>query len=235
MLQPGEDFPDEGGPSSSSSISASPTTHYESTSTPTSTPTTVAVATPTQTPEPAKKSGLSAGAIAGIAVGGAAVLIIVIALFYLLGRNKSLRQMTRRTGTTPAPYPLPGPYPPPGPDMRSSTMTSYPSGVSGYPPPPGPEVPPYTFIAPGHDGRPSNIRYSDVPSYPPKPSTHANVEEMYPPTPGSEAGRWSNLDAYRGPTSPPLRTASPSYSQVGSIDQNRYFRSDFPLSILSHH
>ncbi|KAF4554086.1 Hypothetical protein D9617_5g069620 [Elsinoe fawcettii] len=81
MLQPGEPFPAE----ASSSISS-----IAATSTPTSPPTTSSPS-PSPTPAPAP-SGLSKGAIAGIAVGAVFALALLGALFYFIGRSRSLKQ-----------------------------------------------------------------------------------------------------------------------------------------------
>lgn len=81
MLEPGEDFPAEAS-ASLSSISASATPTAGTSSTATSTPTPTPVAT---------HSGLSSGAIAGIAIGGAAVFILGAALFFWVARSCSNR------------------------------------------------------------------------------------------------------------------------------------------------
>lgn len=82
MLEPGENFPAEAS-ASIASLAATATGDPVSTT---------ASATPTTTPTPAPAAstghGLSSGAIAGIAIGGAAVLILAAALFYFIGRDK---------------------------------------------------------------------------------------------------------------------------------------------------
>lgn len=78
MLQPGEPVPEESTPSSASTSSSS-----------TSTPT----ASPTSTPAAASHHGvsLSNGAIAGIVVAGVVVLALACALFWFVGRHRTLK------------------------------------------------------------------------------------------------------------------------------------------------
>ncbi|KAF2129036.1 hypothetical protein P153DRAFT_30543 [Dothidotthia symphoricarpi CBS 119687] len=64
---------------------------------PTSTPTATATAAATPTPSPAAHAhGLSSGAIAGIVVGAVALLAICAALFFYVGRAKSLKETIKR-------------------------------------------------------------------------------------------------------------------------------------------
>ena len=102
MLLPGEPFPAEG-IASLSSLAATATTATETatvTSTPTPTPPSTsetAVTTPQH-----HSSGLSTGAIAGVAVGSAVGAIAIAGLFFLLWRNKSLKQdLNRQNASTP--------------------------------------------------------------------------------------------------------------------------------------
>jgi hypothetical protein len=88
-LSPGEGFPAEGGPTSTTS---SPT------SAPTSSPTR---ATNTPTALASSQSPLSAGAIAGIAIGGAAVLLLGAALVYICGRQRTVKEILQ-TQTAPS-------------------------------------------------------------------------------------------------------------------------------------
>lgn len=102
QLNPGDGFPTEG-------------TSSSSTATPTSTP--VATSPPSVTTSPDSPSAqdndephhsqLSAGAIAGIAIGGAAVLAMVGALLFLCGRRGGLNLGYRKSTTT-----MPSPMPP---------------------------------------------------------------------------------------------------------------------------
>ncbi|KAJ5754160.1 uncharacterized protein N7511_008313 [Penicillium nucicola] len=82
MLTPGEPYPAEGSGSTTTNTNPSATesaTHSSSSS----------------------KHGLSAGAIAGIVVAGVAFLIILVALFFVLGRNRVYSQwMSSQDGRT---------------------------------------------------------------------------------------------------------------------------------------
>ncbi|KAI9780167.1 MAG: hypothetical protein M1839_007004 [Geoglossum umbratile] len=86
MLQPGEDFPSEGGPSSA--VTASATTATSTSATSTSATATTAAAGGHQ--------GLSPGAIAGIAIGSSAVVLMAAALFFLLGRQRTFSDVIKR-------------------------------------------------------------------------------------------------------------------------------------------
>ncbi|ORY07680.1 hypothetical protein BCR34DRAFT_590234 [Clohesyomyces aquaticus] len=94
MLQPGESFPAEGSPLpfTSSSSSAS------STSTPTSSSTssTAAASTAAAAATSSSKSTLGAGPIAGIAVAVVAIIVLAAALFFFIGRSKSLKEVVDR-------------------------------------------------------------------------------------------------------------------------------------------
>jgi hypothetical protein len=76
----------------------------------TTTAVSTATTTPTSTPTPAaaaaaaaSKPALSTGAIAGIAIGGAAVLVLAGALIYLCGRQRTLGEMVQQRNTQHAP------------------------------------------------------------------------------------------------------------------------------------
>jgi len=133
MLQPGQSFPDEAASSSMASLTSYPT----STSTAAGSAATSSGAAATSP----KSGGLSAGAIAGIAIGGAVVLIMAAALFFYMGRTKQLKETVRRNSTT---------FPPEGPggpgmqqmdaagmfvqkqDFRNSHMTTSTYAVPAY-------------------------------------------------------------------------------------------------------
>ncbi|KAF2710145.1 hypothetical protein K504DRAFT_342636, partial [Pleomassaria siparia CBS 279.74] len=88
MLQPGEDFPPESPPSSlPSSAAVSPGI---STSTPS--PTSTAASSPSATAAPAAPHGLSIPIIVGIAIAGVAALALAAALFFFIGRWRTLKQ-----------------------------------------------------------------------------------------------------------------------------------------------
>ena len=89
MLVPGENFPTEGASSTMA------------TSTATATSTSSAAATNTSgssASSAANSPSLNAGQIAGIAIGGAALLVLAAALIYLCGRRGGLDKAYRRSG-----------------------------------------------------------------------------------------------------------------------------------------
>jgi len=92
QLSPGDPIPAEASSTIIHSTSAVPTS--TSSSTPTSTPTIAPVTTNHG------HHGLSGGAIAGIAIGGVAVLLLCGLLFFYMGRTKSLKDVLRRNSAT---------------------------------------------------------------------------------------------------------------------------------------
>ncbi|KAJ9611225.1 hypothetical protein H2200_004408 [Cladophialophora chaetospira] len=157
MLLPGEPWPGEDPFETTSTSTAIYTTSQATTVMPTVTPTTTSVAagpaTATSEPSVSHKSTLSAGAIAGIAIGGAAVLLAAAALLFFCGRKSRRRTETQPTPTTPAMGPTiqPPAYIPPGnnygymsPTQKHMSVTAAPvtdafgnpvqnSGMYGYP------------------------------------------------------------------------------------------------------
>jgi plastocyanin len=97
MLQPGEPFPAE---STSSALSSTSTSSSTSSTTITSTTAAAATTTTAAATAAASHSALSSGAIAGIAVGAATVLSLAAALFFYIGRSKTLQSEVQRTTTT---------------------------------------------------------------------------------------------------------------------------------------
>ncbi|KAF2421189.1 hypothetical protein EJ08DRAFT_518941 [Tothia fuscella] len=97
VMQPGEDFPPEAAeidkPNTPSSTKSSVTTV---TATPAASSSAAAVHT---------KSGLSGGAIAGIAVGGVFVLGLAAALMFFIGRSKTLKETVNRQSQMPPNFP----------------------------------------------------------------------------------------------------------------------------------
>jgi hypothetical protein len=89
MLQPGEDFPSEGGPSSTTQSSTATSTSSASSSSAAAASTTAAAAASTG------HQGLSSGAIAGIVIGSCAVVLMAAALFFLLGRQKTIDEVIK--------------------------------------------------------------------------------------------------------------------------------------------
>lgn len=85
-ISPGENSPAEGpSPSSTSSI------------------TSTATASPTSAPASHSHPALTSSAIAGIAIGGAAVLLLLAAVVYLCGRQKTIGEILRRNHHVPPP------------------------------------------------------------------------------------------------------------------------------------
>ncbi|KAK4900514.1 hypothetical protein LTR27_002230 [Elasticomyces elasticus] len=110
MIEPGQALPDEAKQSLSSlaelATTATVTIMASQTSSPvltTASPTVTPTASATPLPA-AASSSLSHGAIAGIAVGAAAFALIVAALFFFLGRTKSMQdELGRLRGRTDPP------------------------------------------------------------------------------------------------------------------------------------
>ena len=127
MLAPGEPFPSEAGVPTGDvnpGSNANPVTS-QSLSTQTAKP---SAASASHTPN-ASSHKLSTGAIVGIVIGGVVVAFLVGAIFFLLGRQKTMLQLMRR-----GQYHAPGAQNPPGdqPDIRSPPpqMTSFSNGSS---------------------------------------------------------------------------------------------------------
>lgn len=146
MLQPGEAWPSESTPdpfSSSSSATPTPTSKSSSlTSAPTAAATTTVAAVSTN-----HSSSLSSGAIAGIAIGAAAVAILAAALLYLCGRQ------SRRPEHQPVPQ---HPYDPhmsyagsnPAASKHTTMVSGHEGGAFGGSPYTTPALPGYV---PAHD------------------------------------------------------------------------------------
>lgn len=150
MLVPGEPFPSEAGvpsgdvnPGSNTNAATS-----QSSSTQAAKP---SAALASHTPD-ASSHKLSTGAIVGIVIGGAIVVFLIGALFFLLGRQKTMLQFMRR-----GQYHAPGAQNPLGgqPDIASPPpqMASFPN-ISSIPYPGTPnyhstvyDTPPYTMHA----------------------------------------------------------------------------------------
>ncbi|ERF73383.1 hypothetical protein EPUS_07217 [Endocarpon pusillum Z07020] len=195
MLQPGQNFPDESVPpdatgTSSSSSSASPTA--SPTAAPASTTTAAAAAA---TPH----SGLSPGAIAGIAIGAAAVLLMAAVLVYLCGRNRALSDIIR-----------PKHYSTQSADFDSNGVQyvqTVPKHMSGM-----------TMVS----ARPENTRYMQhsaaLPGYVgPHDGVHSPPRTNYAPS-----------DAL-SPASPVIRSASPGSMVVPAYTQSPPLPSQTPV------
>ena len=104
-------------PGSSATAVASPSSSAQATKS--------SVASASHTPDAASHK-LSTGAIVGIVIGGVIVAVLIGALFFLLGRQKTMLQFIRRSQ-----YRAPGPQDPPGdqPEIRSppTQMTPFPN------------------------------------------------------------------------------------------------------------
>jgi len=161
MIEPGETLPTSAFQSLSSlaatatqvTLTVTATNSWEPTASATSA-TTNSAAAATTTAAAAKSSGsLSAGAIAGIAIGAAAVALIAGGLFFMLGRNKSMKEELGRLHRN-------GPEAPPGPNRHQSYMTEAPSS-HGVPYMTDPsqnhynnqQLPPYQYT-PWHEHKP---------------------------------------------------------------------------------
>ncbi|PSK57895.1 hypothetical protein B9Z65_9097 [Elsinoe australis] len=121
MLQPGEPFPAEAS-SSISSIAATATVTAPATSTPTT-------SSSAPTPTPTHHSSLSKGAIAGIAIGALALLALLGALFYFIGRSRSLSHSAQVARSTVPHNPETG-YNPNGGHVFSTYAGSMTPGAS---------------------------------------------------------------------------------------------------------
>lgn len=185
MVLPGGKLPDEAGTTTKPSSSQT-----SATTSPTSSQTAVPAGTQTHTK-------LSSGAIAGIAVGGVFIAILVGALIFLLGRQSTMLQFMRRQQLPPPmAYPVgsPVPYHEPNAPMTQSPYVgpyAYPNyssrenvvelGTDGT-----------ATIQPMHEGSQKHGMYSDQfdeyrrqevagspppPPPPPPPGTHLEFPE----------------------------------------------------------
>ncbi|KAI0012690.1 hypothetical protein F4779DRAFT_17940 [Xylariaceae sp. FL0662B] len=166
QLSPGEAFPDEAPPSSTTS-SAPPPSATSSTPSPSAT---------SSAPASSGHSTLSGGGIAGIVIGGTAVVVAAIALVYFCGRKGGIEKGYRRSGFAsaaappqmieanygdastdgPKSPPMPSPYTASSDPYRSSSPTAWSSQVgsphvSAYMGPHNvsPGFPPYAQQPPG--------------------------------------------------------------------------------------
>ncbi|OMP85334.1 hypothetical protein BK809_0004004 [Diplodia seriata] len=111
-LSPGEKFPDEGASSSVLSGAASATATSKTTAT---------------AAAGEHSSSLSGGAIAGIVIGAIAVIGIMAALFFFVGRNKSLKENVGRQSGPMSPHAAAG-----SPSMFQSPVGMYPQSTPHF-------------------------------------------------------------------------------------------------------
>lgn len=111
MVPPGGKIPDEAGTTTSASSLVPSSSQFSISQTQTSTGTpTGAAGSSSQTVPAGTHSKLSSGAIAGIAVSGVFISLLLGALFFLLGRQTTILQfMRRQQQPPPTPYPLGSP------------------------------------------------------------------------------------------------------------------------------
>ncbi|RYP44192.1 hypothetical protein DL768_009340 [Monosporascus sp. mg162] len=154
QLSPGEPFPAEGGPPSGGD--------YED-DTGGSTDDTASSPPPTDGPSEGG-GGLAPGAIAGIAIGGAAVLLIAVALVYVCGRKGGIEKGYRRSRVSPSaaaaaapPSMLEAHYQ----DDHNLSHSPY-FGVGGGLPPKSPP-PPSTHASSIYGGMPNSGAYAPDP------------------------------------------------------------------------
>ena len=140
MLEPGQPWPseeDDPFPSQSSSSETYPATTSTAQATSTSASATSSAATTTVTATPTPHSGLSGGAIAGVAIGAAAVALLAGALLYMCGRNSRRQQLSGSQHGTPMFIPNPHmSYIQPH-SKHLSTITSHTGPIYGSPALPG--------------------------------------------------------------------------------------------------
>ncbi|KAK3328865.1 hypothetical protein B0H66DRAFT_4382 [Apodospora peruviana] len=199
-------------------------------------------ASPTATADP-QSSGthLSAGAIAGIAIGGAAVIILAAALIYLCGRrggfDKAYRKSVQPYVGAASPHPSQGPMAehqqqyvaggiPAGAGMpKSPGQTSF----STYSVPPG-EHDPYRsmttspqnpYFNNGHTP-PPQMQQGMQQGYPSYQSTISSHQGVHSPLMGELAGQQQNYQPmheqhqYQAPVELPTSVGSPIQPQPGS-------------------
>lgn len=194
MLEPGEPWPSESTPDPfSTSAGASPTS--------TGSPTSSSAAAGSASSAHHHSSGLSGGAIAGIAIGAAAVAIIAAALLYLCGRQSVRDRFYHR-----APFDARQSYASQSASMAkpqhmsNMTMASQPQSTFGDPyGHPSPALPGY--MPPQHQ----SLSPSMQPTYP--------ASEAFGPAPNSpEMARSPSPSQMTGMTGP----TAPAYSAVSA-------------------
>lgn len=198
MLQPGENWPDESSPPGAESHSSS----YSRTS-PTASPTASTTGAPVSATSAAAAAvaghhGLSAGAIAGIAIGSALVLLMAAALVYLCGRNRALSDIIHPRRAQPHSGDFGGGVvqhaQADSKHMSGMTMMSSPGEFGAYNP--------HSAALPGYIGPHNMVQSSPQMPYAPSDALSPATPNVRCSSPGS-----SVVPAYT--TSPPLASPAP--------------------------
>lgn len=192
MVVPGGKLPDEAGTTTSASSllpSSSPSSTFQtqkSTATPTET-----AASSSQTAVPVEShSKLSSGAIAGVAVGGVLVAILLGAFLCLLGRQTTILQLIRRQQHPPPIfYPVGSPvaYHEPNTPMTQN-----------------PYAAPQAYPKYGASGNPVELGSNDSTIHPPSSPTHDGSREHSMYSDQFDEGRRQKVTG--SPPPPPMGT-----------------------------
>lgn len=207
-LSPGQSFPAEGSPTATvSSIT--------STSTPIPTSGPLSSATNTPVTVPSSQHVLSGGAIGGIAIGGAAVLMIGAALVYFCGRQRTVREILQ-TQAVPSYQPGAGQmslassagylpkYPQVGIDPKGHRR--YSSQVGMYDHPSGTETESYRSRSPPPDDSREGML------------THMN----FTPSPGTTSPARVDSPLMRSSISPGRPTRQSQSNPISPMDETMY-------------
>jgi hypothetical protein len=128
QFAPGQNYPAEGG---SSTISRT-TTATGATYTPTAVTTPSATSSPSiPAPEIHEHHSLSTGAIVGISIGGFVIAVLVGALFYMCGRQRTVKEMLRQSTLPPTNHNSYQPASPGVTDAYYSNMQKTPQSTDG--------------------------------------------------------------------------------------------------------
>ncbi|KAG4031554.1 hypothetical protein MFRU_009g03170 [Monilinia fructicola] len=117
QFSPGENFPVEASSSSSSTIHATSTTSPTQSPRITTSGTAIIVTDPS--PSSSSPSRLSPGAIAGIAIGASALVLLASALLYLCGRQRNIKEIIHHNSRPPNMTSFPNPHHPINPNPQS--------------------------------------------------------------------------------------------------------------------
>ncbi|CCD45916.1 hypothetical protein BofuT4_P049340.1 [Botrytis cinerea T4] len=119
QFSPGENFPVEA--TSSSSSTAHPTSTLSSGESPNTTTSPSTIIVTGSSPSSSSSSKLSPGAIAGIALGASALVLLASALLYLCGRQRTIKEIIHHNSRSPnmTSHPHPNPHHPGSSDPQS--------------------------------------------------------------------------------------------------------------------